>query len=132
MFLDDIQWADKDSLDCWENFVQDAALSNIMFIVAYRDDEDFEIPFLNDGVERSLTDIKLDNLALASVDEILSDLTGMTGVKDLAKIVLEKHMVILFLYFNIWRCCSEKNYLYFRFIPINGYGTWKQSKARPR
>ena len=115
LFLDDLQWADEDSLECLVSFVRDPTLSNLMFLGAYRDDEPCKFDFLADKNAFTVTDIPLDNLPLASVDDILSDLTGTPGVKDLAKIVLEKTHGNPFSIFQFLEMLQRKELLVFSF-----------------
>lgn len=113
--LDNLQWADQDSLMCLSTFVQDSTLVNLMIIGAYRDDEECDLPFLSEYHGQTLTDIALDNLPLSSVDEILSDLTGTPGVKDLAEIVLEKTHGNPFSIFQFLEMLQRKELLVFSF-----------------
>jgi predicted ATPase len=39
IFLDDVQWADKGSIQLIQMFLQDTELANVMFIVACRDEK---------------------------------------------------------------------------------------------
>jgi len=90
LFLDDLHWADQDSLDCINALIQDPLLQNFVLVGTYRDDEPCDIPFVSGDQGQTVTDIYLGNLPLSSVEDILSDLTGTSGDRDLAKIVLEK------------------------------------------
>jgi predicted ATPase len=116
LFLDDMQWADQDSIECISTLIRDPKLTNLVVLVTYRDDESCDIPFLSENHGQIvLTDIHLDNLPLSSVDDILSDLTGTPGVRDLATIVLEKTHGNPFSIFQFLEMLQRKELLVFSF-----------------
>lgn len=112
--LDDLQWADEASLDCISSFIRDPMLVDLMVVGAFRDDEDRKCSIF-DHPEQNVTDILLDNLPLASVHDILSDITGNPGVNDLAKIVLQKTHGNPFSIFQFLDMLQRKELLHFSF-----------------
>jgi predicted ATPase len=114
-FLDDLQWADAASCECILDLIRDVNLRNSMFVCAYRDDPYSQCSLPGDGHGQNLTDMQLHNLTLASVDGILSDLTGTAGVTDLAKIVLEKTYGNPYSIFQFLEMLQRKELLVFSF-----------------
>merc|ERR1739838_1011990 len=78
LFLDDMQWADHESLDLMQVLVADAN-SSLLCIGSYRDDAvDTDHPlklklehFTEMGV--TITDIKLENIDKISMNKMISD-----------------------------------------------------------
>uniref|UniRef100_A0A7S4NBI8 Orc1-like AAA ATPase domain-containing protein n=1 Tax=Odontella aurita TaxID=265563 RepID=A0A7S4NBI8_9STRA len=99
MFLDDLQWADKVSLELMEVLVTDTMLEGLLFIGSYRDNEvgvDHPLSTHIGSISRSgcvnTTSIHLGNLDIKSVNSMVSDslhlVPGM--VRPLAEAVLNK------------------------------------------
>jgi predicted ATPase len=90
-FLDDLQWADDAaSASFLSTLICDSDSNNLMFIGAYRDDVEGELPWMRSIDNKAFADIELDDLSLANVKDLLSDLTGKANVLPLARIIRGK------------------------------------------
>lgn len=90
-FLDNLQWAqDETSLSFLSLLLSDSQSENLLFVGAYRDDILGELPWMKVADMKPFTDIKLENLSLDNVKDLLSDLTGKAHVLPLARIVRRK------------------------------------------
>jgi predicted ATPase len=94
LFIDDIQWMDDGSRQILSFFLNDKALTNIMFVLAYRHEEqDFIHDFLQET--RSLSDvldIELQNLEANDVCSLIVNMIGSTtsSIQELGKIIASK------------------------------------------
>jgi predicted ATPase len=94
VFLDDIQWADEGSMQLIQMFLRDdSALDNVMFVLAYRDEEAahlFESGML-DGV-RDPTDIAVSNLNADAVHQMVTSMMGSSTdeIRQLSGLVAKR------------------------------------------
>ena len=93
IFLDDCQWASAESLDLLTSIVSQPECKNLLLVCAFRDDEGFilKIPAeLPESME--FGKIKLGNLDLGSVNQIVSFLTACNPIetKGLTQIIHSK------------------------------------------
>ncbi|MFN4762967.1 adenylate/guanylate cyclase domain-containing protein [Gillisia sp. Q332] len=121
IFIDDLQWADSSSLSLLHTLVTDPDNTHIMFIGAYRDNEvNASHPFailVNDlkkeGVD--IYDLKVDNLSLANLNELIADALGRDPevVRGLAELVFQKTQGNAFFLTQFLRSLYEEKLLYF-------------------
>jgi len=80
LFIDDLQWSDVQSLKLLGLLFSDTEMKNILFIGAYRDNESDSASYLMkmlDEIEKSgrkIKEIRVQNLALEHITELLGDL----------------------------------------------------------
>lgn len=98
IFLDDLQWADKPSLELLQSLILDPEANYLMLIGAYRDNEvDITHPvttflqFINDK-KGNVSIIKLKPLTMTHMQYLLADTLsrGLNTVKSLAEVICEK------------------------------------------
>lgn len=78
-FIDDIQWMDKGSSELIEMFLLDADIKNVLFILAYREEEGKIVDdFLGKSLRDNATDLFVNNLDGKAVNLVISDLLGST------------------------------------------------------
>lgn len=91
VFLDDLQWADDGSRRLLDMFTQDAELKNVMFILAYRDEESGKV---EDMLERTRdpVNIGLENLNIAAVHQVVSSILGSSNanIRGLSNLVAKR------------------------------------------
>ena len=96
LFIDDIQWMDNDSAKLVELLINDHELSNIMIILAYRDEESASLDnMLNQMKSREdVVDIAVQNLDAGGVHELISSIIGSStaAMTELSHIVATKTM----------------------------------------
>ncbi|MDX1961025.1 MAG: AAA family ATPase, partial [Leptospiraceae bacterium] len=98
LFLDDMQWADSDSLKLIQNIMSDSEISYLLFICSYRSNEvdsTHQLIHTLDQIEKS--DCKIETLSLKVLQEediqkILSETfaSNQGNVIELAKIIISK------------------------------------------
>jgi len=93
IFLDDVQWMDKASIDLLEIFLKDTEMKNLMFILAYRDEDADSIKdiFLH-RTKSSTIDISLGNLDLKAITEMIAAQFGLIAeeIQDLGTLIARK------------------------------------------
>ena len=97
IFIDDLQWADNDTLDLLEVFTRHTTVDHAALIVAFRDDEisDDPAPVMH-ALERAptqpgLTHLRLGPLAVADIADLIDDTwPGIVDLDQLAAIVARK------------------------------------------
>ena len=85
LILDDLQWADKTSLDLLETLANDRQNSKILFLVCFRSDNDVvhDVKRLRDNLTQStygglnITGIEIGNLSLDHVHSVIKTLLSM-------------------------------------------------------
>jgi len=91
IFLDDVQWMDKASKELLEIFLKDTEMKNLMFILAYRDEDAGLIKdtFLN---QNKYTDISLGNLDVEATTEMIAAQLGSIPkeIHDLGTVIARK------------------------------------------
>jgi histidine kinase len=101
LFLDDVQWADQNSLDLLKAICADGQVRGVLFILAARSDNsvvDDDLPFATSlkkqlkTVGRELTRIQLEALSLDEVNELVTKLLELPPCTTLplAQIVYQK------------------------------------------
>ena len=90
-FIDDIQWMDHGSKKILSFLLSDHELTNIMFVLAYRDEEEDVIDAFLQEVRSfpNVLDIGLCNLDVDEVHSLISSIIGSrtSSTKELCKIV---------------------------------------------
>ncbi|HMQ07603.1 MAG TPA: adenylate/guanylate cyclase domain-containing protein [Saprospiraceae bacterium] len=98
LFIDDLQWADSDSLDLLDTLIS-SGLRNIMIIGAYRNNEvDASHPLnhtmntLKEKLPHSLEEITLNDLSIEHVNQLISDSLRLTAssTRELSHVVHAK------------------------------------------
>lgn len=90
LFLDDLQYADEASVRFVSKIIVQAEFNNCMFVGSYQDNYT-GLSWIRSLVSKDhVTDITLQNLLLENVNQLLMDLTSMSDVSNLAKVVMEK------------------------------------------
>ncbi|KAI2491577.1 histidine kinase [Fragilaria crotonensis] len=96
LFLDDVQWMDEDSRKLIEVLLHDQELSNIMIILAYRNEESAIVADIFDNMESNedRLDIALENLDTAEVFELITSIIGSSSSStiELSSIMAKKTM----------------------------------------
>lgn len=85
IFLDDLQWADHESLAVITALAQDASSTNILLVGAYRDDDDVSeqlSKFLETELAFPTLTLHLQNLPVEAVHEWLANLLQFDGGDD--------------------------------------------------
>ena len=99
LFLDDLQWADASSLDVIQFLLNDSMTKGLLFVGAYRDNEvDDSHPLairlrnIHNNSPFHLTNMKVTNLNIDSVNNLVSDVTKMSTSKtlELSKAIHQK------------------------------------------
>lgn len=98
IFIDDLQWADMQSLKMLEMLITNPNIKYIYFIGAYRDNEvDDTHPLINiineiQNSEKNVEIIKVRNLGLEDINSLISDVFNLKDkeMMDLSKICIEK------------------------------------------
>lgn len=97
LFLDDMQWSDRSTLELVESIISDSETHQFMFIGTYRIDEvDQKHPFseIISKVERyrSIQRIEVGNMNVESIDELVRYLTrgDREKTRDVAELVYRK------------------------------------------
>ena len=102
LFLDDYQWADDASFDLLRSVCSNYGLTNVLLLIAYRDNEVDNLHPLIRGFEKikehaseegtQITEITLRPLAKADVSKLLADTLhfSLEGVADLSELVFAK------------------------------------------
>lgn len=92
LFLDDIQWADLESIQFIESYFNDQSHKNLLLIGAYRDNEVEENSYLDKYINRSKKshyfggNIHLDSLPLEATNSLISDtFKSSKNLNDLSK-----------------------------------------------
>lgn len=75
IFLDDIQWADEGSKQLIEMFLHDSGMKNVMFILAYRDEEATEAERMLEHAPAPIN-IQLSNLDSTAVYQLVASMFG--------------------------------------------------------
>jgi len=91
LFIDDIQWMDAGSQDIIAMFLQDKTLSNVLFILAYRDEEAASVVGLLE--QKLYVDISVKNLNLSAVQGLLCyalDSEAFDALTELGRIVFKR------------------------------------------
>lgn len=95
LFLDDLQFADQQSLQLIQGLVSDAMSRNILFVLVYRNDMDHKL-LRNELLTRlsraKVTEIQVLNLGLEAVNKIIAHAlkTDTVSTMPLAEVVLRK------------------------------------------
>jgi predicted ATPase len=96
LFIDDIQWMDEDSRKLIDVLLHDQELSNIMIILAYRDEESASVADIVDEMKCSedTLDLALRNLDADAVLDLISGITGSStsSTEELSSIIATKTM----------------------------------------
>lgn len=96
LFIDDIQWMDQGSRQLLEALLQDKLMKNFMLIMTYREEEKSLISDDFFTTARAGIDLKLGNLDLESVNEMICETLGTASnnalfdIDDLCKVVANK------------------------------------------
>jgi len=96
LFIDDLQWVDSASLALLKSIMLDDEIHYLLIIGAYRDNEvDGSHPFIMainelQKANASINTIKLTNLQLSDVNELLQDTLQNKASKTLADLVYQK------------------------------------------
>mmetsp|Transcript_2209 Transcript_2209/g.3485 ORF Transcript_2209/g.3485 Transcript_2209/m.3485 type:complete len:1071 (+) Transcript_2209:110-3322(+) len=74
VFLDDVQWADDGSAQLIQMFLQDSDLKNVLFLLAYRDEDAAHVVenVIGSHLKSPPTDIALSNLDEAAVHQMVT------------------------------------------------------------
>jgi PAS domain S-box-containing protein len=120
-FMDDIQWADTASLDLFESLVIDEAITGLMFVGTYRDNEvNAAHPLLRtiDNIKEydgQVEFIKLDNLTINDITRMLADITSRPEpeVQSLAELVHDRTLGNPFYTIGFLKHCYQENLLYY-------------------
>lgn len=98
LFLDDLQWADKGSLEIINKIICDKSISSLLFVGSYRSNEvDGAPPLTNFLTELKSMDVPvhsiyLKNLSSGTINDLISDITALSPrlTHSLSEIVLQK------------------------------------------
>ncbi len=129
LFIDDLQWADNASLDLIEQLMQDSAISNLLLIGAYRNnevDEQHPLTELTNRIEPKQIDVlplEEDSIRLMMADGLQMSLEG---VKELSELVHEKTRGNVFFVKQFLKNLNRQDYLRFDFK--NFAWTWDVNK----
>jgi predicted ATPase len=117
LFLDDIQWMDDGSRQLLTYFLNDAALTNIMFVLTYRsEDQDNIYDFLQETRKLpDILDIELRNLEFNAVFNLIATMLGSTtsSVEQLSKIIASKSSGNPFHVTQFLKCIQRENLMTF-------------------
>jgi len=138
LFLDDLQWADKASINLIRSIITDRKL-RLLFVGAYRDEEVDEeshplaVMFrkVEGGkIKRSITRIQLKNLDVATVTMLISGLLRLEGpvVAELSKIVHQKTGGNAFFVLQFLSMLQDRELLYYS-LPTCSW-MWYTEKIR--
>ncbi|KAI2510539.1 hypothetical protein MHU86_3807 [Fragilaria crotonensis] len=96
LFIDDVQWMDEDSRKLIEVLLHDQELSNIMIILAYRDEESASAADIFDEMKsnKCTLDLALQNLDTKGVFELTSSIIGSSSssTNELSNLITRKTM----------------------------------------
>lgn len=102
LFLDDYQWADKASLDLLRSVSSNYGLTNLLLLIAYRDNEVDDLhPLMRDFARikehaqnegTQITEVTLEPLSTENVQDLLADTLHLNREKvaDLSELVFDK------------------------------------------
>jgi len=93
MFIDDIQWMDASSEQLMDMLLRDTELTNVMLILAYRDEEAEVVDDLLSGIEnQDIIDIPIGTLDSTGVHEMVSSALNENSdaVRELSSLVAQK------------------------------------------
>jgi tetratricopeptide (TPR) repeat protein/Cdc6-like AAA superfamily ATPase len=94
LFIDDIQWMDEGSRHLLELFLSDNDLKNVLFVLAYRDEDSEKVnDFLsNDDFNSRVVDIALKSLDSNEVYHMVSSLvnSNMEKLRELSNLLWQK------------------------------------------
>lgn len=95
LFIDDIQWMDEGSEKLIDMFIQDKEITNVFFILSYRDEEKatVERTLLQSSAKGSqLTDLQLTNLDASSVHQMVCSHLGSSSseLEKLSDLVFQR------------------------------------------
>lgn len=91
LFLDDVQWADENSLKLILAFAQDDSLRNFLLICAHRDGNEYSFT-VPDKTELNLTDVPVPNFDQETVNLYTSNALGLRpeDSKELGQVIFRK------------------------------------------
>jgi predicted ATPase len=92
LFIDDIHWMDEGSKELIRALLKDTNSKHLMIILSYRDEEEYSIRGLFDGLNSPIDNISLSNLDVSSVHHLVTEILGTTSseIRSLSEIVMEK------------------------------------------
>jgi histidine kinase len=94
LFIDDIQWMDHGSKQLLSFLMNDHELTNIMIVLAYRDEEENAIAEFLQEVRSfpNVTDIGISNLDVDAVNNLISEIVGSktSSTEELSNVVATK------------------------------------------
>jgi predicted ATPase len=134
MYIDDLQWADVDSIAVIEALLTGSNLGAILFVGSYRDNEVRDDSPLRQCMlrikKRNVTEIELSNLDKLSATQVVSDLTHLTmdEAQQLSDLLYSKSHGNPFFTLRILQHLTSKQLLYFS--TKSGTLKWKSEKIR--
>jgi len=120
-FLDDLQWADMDSLKLLCALFSDKSVKFLLFVGAYRDDQLTESHSLSKAIleikdtEVTMNHIKINDLSSKDVNDLISDVLHLSKMDtiSLTTLIYEKTKGNAFFVDQFLRSLHSKNLLYF-------------------
>ena len=136
LYLDDLQWADEDSIQIITSLLTGGELQGLLFIGSYRDNEvDVDSPLIVckrsiREVTDQITEIEVPNLTRSSIDRFVADVTQMPlkHVEPLGELVYAKTRGNPFFTVRLLRHLHRKHLL--EYCDSSKRWTWKADKIQ--
>jgi predicted ATPase len=138
LHLDDLQWADADSIQIITALVTSCDLKGLLFIGSYRDDNnelddgDSPLKTCQNSIQEAMADkvlkIKLSNLTRDSIDCLVADITRMSPAcaEPLGELIYATSLGNAFFAIRLLRHLHESNLLLY----CNSIQRWKWDAAK--
>ncbi len=136
LFLDDLQWADADTLQLIKSLVLDGEDLSLLLIGSYRDNEvgvDHLLTHMLAEIFTSNEEIKINSIALkplgiGSLNELVSDTLRVSGesARELTALIYRKTEGNPFFAIQFLQTLHQENFI--RFSSVTGAWTWDLNK----
>lgn len=120
LFVDDLQWADSESVDLIKAIVSDSKLANFLFIGTFRENEmgkghPVALQLRDINKQKNINKIHLGNLHVQTVNELICTLTRLDAseTQQLCNIVYRRTHGNVFFVIHFLRMLEEKGFLFY-------------------